>query len=96
MQTNETSRLQNEGSKIPIVQVSTIKEYTARITSIYNDNFRSITQMARNIGIMKNLGRNYKKIVIVFLWKKQATDFGWERCKYIGCVITQDSVRVSG
>ena len=54
MQTNNTSGLYNEGFQIQIVHVTTITEYTGQITSIYDDNVRSIVQKATNIGTMKN------------------------------------------
>ena len=52
MQTNKTSRLYNEGFQNQIVQVTSIIEYTGQITSIYNNNVRSIVQMATIISAM--------------------------------------------
>ena len=57
MQTNNTSGLYNEGFQIQIVHVTTITEYTGQITSIYDDNGRSIVQRATTLGTMKN-GQN--------------------------------------
>ena len=54
MQANTASRLYNKRLQIQIVQVTSIMEYTGQITSIYNDNVRSIVQIATNIGTIKN------------------------------------------
>ena len=54
MQTNNTSGLYNEGFQIQIVHVTTITEYTGQITSIYDDNGRSMVRIATNIGTIKN------------------------------------------